>query len=42
MTNLMTSGTLWVAADDDGTGSSKIYELNEANNLIDSGVRLPQ
>jgi hypothetical protein len=41
VTNLTTSGTLWVAADDDGTGSSKIYELNEANNLIDSGVRLP-
>ena len=41
VTNLTTSGTLWVAADDDGTGSGKIYELNEANNLIDSGVRLP-
>jgi hypothetical protein len=30
-----------VAADDDGTGAGGIHELNEANNLIDSGVRLP-
>ena len=41
VTNLITSGTIWVAADDDGTGASRIYELNEANNLLDSGVRLP-
>jgi hypothetical protein len=41
VTNLMTSGTIWVAADDDGTGAGRIYELNEANNLFDSGVRLP-
>jgi hypothetical protein len=41
LTNLMTFGTLWVAADDDGAGAGRIYELNEANNLFDSGVRLP-
>ena len=41
VSNLITSGTIWVATDDDGTGGSRIYELNEANNLLDSGVRLP-
>jgi Gylcosyl hydrolase family 115 C-terminal domain/K319L-like, PKD domain/FG-GAP-like repeat len=41
VTNLITSGTIWVAADNDGTGGSRIYELNEANNLFDSDVRLP-
>ena len=42
LANAVTTATVWVAADDDGTGTSRIFEKNEDNNRVDSGLSLPQ